>query len=65
ATYEAMQGLEDRFSGWQLSVITNHPGFESFFGRRANQVRRITNGALPSCIYHYDCLGRTKHGHRR
>lgn len=53
-TYQAMGSLEQHFPSWDLVVITNHPGFESFYGRRASSVRNITNGALKSYMYHYE-----------
>jgi putative N6-adenine-specific DNA methylase len=65
-TYQAMGILEQHFPGWKLVVITNHPGFESFFGRRASSVKNITNGALKSYLYQYEYLGRkTNVDHRR
>jgi putative N6-adenine-specific DNA methylase len=60
-TYQAMGALEQNFTGWELVVITNHPGFESFFGRRATSVRNITNGALKSYLYQFEHLGRKTH----
>ncbi|WP_304223238.1 class I SAM-dependent RNA methyltransferase [Gracilinema caldarium] len=64
-TYQAMGVLEKHFSGWNLSVITNHPGFESFFGRRAQSVRNITNGALKSYLYQFENLGRNTNVNNR
>lgn len=61
--YRSMAGLAERFRGWQLGVITNHPGFESQFGTAADSVREITNGALRSYLYRYDELGRKRDGH--
>lgn len=60
-TYEAMEILERNFPGWKLVVITRHPGFESFFGRRATSVRNITNGALKTFLYQFENLGRPSH----
>jgi len=60
-TYQAMGTLEQHFPGWELVVITNHPGFESFFGRRATSVRNITNGALKSYLYQFEHVGRKTH----
>ena len=51
--YSDMAGLEDRFPGWRLVLITDHPGFESFFGRKANSCREITNGAIQSYMFQY------------
>ncbi len=52
-TYREMGALQNNFSGWKLAVITDHPGFESHFGRPASSVREITNGAIRSYLYEY------------
>ncbi|MDR0312985.1 MAG: class I SAM-dependent RNA methyltransferase [Treponema sp.] len=54
--YRAMGGLAQRFAGWKLVLITDHPGFESFFGKKANSCREITNGAIQSYMYQYERL---------
>jgi putative N6-adenine-specific DNA methylase len=53
-TYGEMAGLRQRFPGWKLAVISDHPGFESFFGAKASSCREITNGAFPAYFYQYD-----------
>jgi putative N6-adenine-specific DNA methylase len=63
-TYQEMGSLGDRFPGWKLVVVTNHPGFESHFGYAADSVREITNGALRTFLYTYDQLGRNTDVHR-
>ena len=55
-TYSEMRKLSSRFSGWKLAVITDHSGFESFFGRKADSCREITNGAIRSYLYQYEKL---------
>ncbi len=55
-TYKNMSGLVSRFSGWKLAVITDHSGFESFYGKKADSCREISNGAIPSFFYQYDVL---------
>jgi putative N6-adenine-specific DNA methylase len=55
-TYEEMAELARGFPGWKLGVISDHPGFESHFGRKADSVREITNGAIPSYFYEYEGL---------
>ena len=55
-TYSEMGKLARNFPGWKLAVITDHPGFESFFGRKADSCREITNGAIGSYFYQYDKL---------
>ncbi|MFA6507787.1 MAG: class I SAM-dependent RNA methyltransferase [Treponemataceae bacterium] len=57
ALYRSMGHLHDDFPGWTLGVITNHAGYESHFGRKADSVREITNGALRSYLYEYDRMG--------
>jgi len=55
-TYSEMGKLSSRFPGWKLAVITDHSGFESFFGKKADSCREITNGAIRSYLYQYDVL---------
>jgi putative N6-adenine-specific DNA methylase len=55
-TYGEMAELARGFPGWKLGVISDHPGFESHFGRKADSVREITNGAIPSYFYEYEGL---------
>jgi len=54
--YREMSGLAERFAGWKLAVITDHSGFESFFGKKADSCREISNGAIPSFFYQYDVI---------
>ncbi|MDR0388382.1 MAG: class I SAM-dependent RNA methyltransferase [Treponema sp.] len=56
ALYRKMAELSRRFSGWKLAVITDHPGFESHFGRKADSCKEITNGAIRSYMYQYEIL---------
>ena len=51
--YKDMAGLEERFSGWKIAVITDHSGFESFYGKKADSCREISNGAIPSFFFQY------------
>ncbi|MCL2244435.1 MAG: class I SAM-dependent RNA methyltransferase [Treponema sp.] len=55
-TYSEMANLKERFPGWKLALITDHSGFESFFGRKADCCREISNGAIPSYFYEYALL---------
>ena len=55
-TYREMACLARRFPGWKLALICDHPGFESFFGRKADSCREITNGAICSYLYQYENL---------
>ncbi|MCL2832444.1 MAG: class I SAM-dependent RNA methyltransferase [Treponema sp.] len=54
--YKDMGGLAQMFPGWRLVVITDHSGFESFFGKKADSCREITNGAIQSYMYQYERL---------
>ncbi|MCL2230087.1 MAG: class I SAM-dependent RNA methyltransferase [Treponema sp.] len=52
--YKEMAGLSSRFPGWKIAVITDHSGFESFFGKKADFCKEISNGAIPSYFYEYN-----------
>jgi putative N6-adenine-specific DNA methylase len=56
ATYREMADIGGRFPRWKLALISDHPGFESHFGRKAGSCRKITNGALESYFYEYETL---------
>jgi len=55
-TYSDMGKLARNFPGWKLVLITDNPGFESFFGKKADACREITNGAICSYLYQYEKL---------
>ncbi len=40
-------------SPWQAYIITSHPSFERFYGKRADKVRKLYNGMLPCYLYQY------------
>ena len=54
--YESMGKLREHFPGWKLVVISDHPGFETFFGGKADSCREISNGAVPTFFYQYEHL---------
>ncbi|MDR2792731.1 MAG: class I SAM-dependent RNA methyltransferase [Treponema sp.] len=54
AAYGGMAELRLRFPHWKLGVITDEAGFESFFGKKADSCKEITNGAIPSYFFQYD-----------
>jgi putative N6-adenine-specific DNA methylase len=56
AIYGGMEALGRNFPGWKLTLITSHPGFESFFGRKADSCREITNGAVSLYLFQYEGL---------
>ena len=55
-TYSEMGSLAKKFPGWKLAVISDSAGFESFFGRKADKCREITNGAIDSYLYQYESI---------
>ena len=40
-------------SPWQVYIITSHPGFEKFYGKRADKVRKLYNGMIPCYLYQF------------
>jgi putative N6-adenine-specific DNA methylase len=52
--YGEMGKLAGNFPGWKLALITDHEEFESFFGRKADSCKEITNGAIRSFFYQYE-----------
>ena len=38
---------------WQAYIITSHRGFESFYGRRADKIRKLYNGMIPCYLYQF------------
>jgi putative N6-adenine-specific DNA methylase len=56
ATYREMADMGRNFPGWKLGLITNHPGFESHFGKKADSCRELTNGTIRSYFYQYEKL---------
>jgi putative N6-adenine-specific DNA methylase len=51
-----MGGLAECFPGWKLAIITDHSGFESFYGKKAVSCKEMSNGAIPSFFYQYETL---------
>jgi putative N6-adenine-specific DNA methylase len=56
AIYRGMAVLRRSFPGWKLACITDHPGFESLFGGKADSCREMINGAVRSYFYQYEAL---------
>jgi putative N6-adenine-specific DNA methylase len=54
--YHDMSTLAQRFPGWKLGLITDHPGFESFLGRKADSCKELTNGVIPTYFFQYEHL---------
>ncbi|MBQ8322074.1 MAG: class I SAM-dependent RNA methyltransferase [Clostridia bacterium] len=40
-------------SPWQVYVITSHPAFERYYGKKADKVRKLYNGMLTCYLYQY------------
>ena len=40
-------------SPWQVYIITSHPTFERFYGKRADKVRKLYNGMIPCYFYQF------------
>ena len=38
---------------WQVYVITSHAGFERFYGKKADKIRKLYNGMIPAYLYQY------------
>jgi putative N6-adenine-specific DNA methylase len=38
---------------WQVYVITSHEGFERFYGKRADKVKKLYNGMIPCYLYQF------------
>jgi len=54
--YGEMAALAKNFPGWKLAVICDHPGFESFFGKKADSCREISNGPDTAYFFQYGRL---------
>jgi len=39
-----------------MALITDHPGFESFFGRKADTCREMQGGPIPAYFFQYEKL---------
>ena len=42
-----------KFEPWQVYILTSHPAFERFYGRRADKIRRLYNGMIPCFLYQF------------
>jgi putative N6-adenine-specific DNA methylase len=54
--YQEMAALGRSFPQWKLAVITDHPGFESFLGKKAHSCREMKSGPIPAFFYQYEQL---------
>ncbi len=51
--YRDMGRVLESFAPWQIYIITSHPEFERFYGRRADKIRKLYNGMIPCNLYQY------------
>ena len=51
--YETFPGILQKLDTWSLFVITNVPGVEKIFQRRANRRRKLFNGRIECTYYQY------------
>ncbi|GHV84735.1 RNA methyltransferase [Spirochaetia bacterium] len=56
ARYREMSRLGTAFPGWKLALITDHAGFESHFGKKADSCRELKSGAVDAYLYQYEKL---------
>jgi len=54
--YAEMAALGRHFPQWKLALITDHPGFESFFGRKADSCREMQGGPISAYFFQYEKL---------
>lgn len=40
-------------SPWQVYIITSHPSFERFYGKKADKIRKLYNGMIPCYLYQF------------
>ncbi len=53
ALYRKMGKVFSKLSPWQIYIITSDEEFESFYGRRADKVRRLYNGMIRCNYYQF------------
>lgn len=51
--YKQMGNAFSKLDRWQIYVITSHEKFESFYGRRADKVRKLYNGMIKCNYYQF------------
>ena len=53
ALYRDMGRAFSTLAPWQIYIITSHPQFERFYGKRADKIRKLYNGMIPCNLYQY------------
>ena len=56
--YAAMGRAFAALGTWQIYVLSSHDDFESFYGRKADKVRKLYNGMIKCNFYQYFRNGR-------
>jgi len=51
--YRKMGRAFNAFDTWSYFVITSHPNFERYFGKRADKKRKLYNGRIQANFYQY------------
>lgn len=51
--YKQMGSVFSTFDTWSYYIISSHPEFEKFFGRRADKKRKLYNGRIQCNYYQY------------
>ena len=51
--YTSLGQLYTRLDGWSMFILSAHPYFERFFGRRADKKRKLYNGKIQCYFYQY------------
>lgn len=51
--YRAMGEHFRTLEPWQIYIITSHPYFEKFYGKKADKVRKLYNGMIKCNYYQY------------
>ncbi|MEA4970369.1 MAG: class I SAM-dependent RNA methyltransferase [Candidatus Pelethousia sp.] len=53
ALYRGLRALADALPGWRQSIITSHRDFETVYGKRADNRRKLSNGGMPCTLYQF------------
>ena len=56
--YAAMGRAFASLGSWQIYILSSHDDFESFYGRKADKVRKLYNGMIKCNFYQYFKNGR-------
>ncbi len=51
--YRTIGAVFARLDDWSYFVLTSHPGFQQFFGKKATKNRKLYNGMIQCYLYEY------------